>query len=102
LRKLDDYFSGTSADARRVLGDIVSAPAFVQENSITHNDIKPGNILFSAARGAVLIDFGLSNMTPIHLQQQWRWRGRLGTSHTNSYRLLKLAAARRRTSGLSV
>ncbi|KAK3336829.1 kinase-like domain-containing protein [Cercophora scortea] len=57
----DDYFSGTPIDARRVLDDMASALAFVHENNITHNDIKPGNILFSPARGAVLIDFGLSS-----------------------------------------
>jgi serine/threonine protein kinase len=57
----DDYFSGTPADARRVLDDMASALAFVHGNGITHNDVKPGNILFSPARGAVLIDFGLSS-----------------------------------------
>ncbi|KAK4243184.1 kinase-like protein [Corynascus novoguineensis] len=57
----DDYFLGTPADARRVLDDMASALAFVHENGITHNDIKPANILFSPARGAVLIDFGLSS-----------------------------------------
>lgn len=56
----DDYFLGTLVDARRVLGDMASALAFVHESGVAHNDIKPGNILFSAARGAVLIDFGLS------------------------------------------
>ncbi len=60
-RRPDNYFSGTPADALRVLGNIASALAFVHENSITHNDIKPGNILFSPARSAVLIDFGLSS-----------------------------------------
>jgi serine/threonine protein kinase len=60
-RRPDDYFSGTPADALRVLDNIASALAFVHENGITHNDIKPGNILFSPARGAVLIDFGLSS-----------------------------------------
>ncbi len=41
--------------------DMASALAFVYENGIAYNDIKPGNILFSPARGAVLIDFGLSS-----------------------------------------
>jgi serine/threonine protein kinase len=57
----DDCFLGSPADARRVLDDMASALAFVHGNGIAHNDIKPGNILFSAARGAVLIDFGLSS-----------------------------------------
>ena len=57
----NDYFLGTPTDARRVLDDMASALAFVHDNGITHNDIKPGNILFSTARGAVLIDFGLSS-----------------------------------------
>ncbi|KAL2260335.1 hypothetical protein VTK26DRAFT_5676 [Humicola hyalothermophila] len=57
----DNYFSGTSADAERVLKDMASALAFVHGNGVTHNDVKPGNILLGAARGAVLIDFGLSS-----------------------------------------
>lgn len=57
----DDYFSGTPTNARHVLDDMASALAFVHDSGFTHNDIKPGNILFSAARGAVLIDFGLSS-----------------------------------------
>jgi serine/threonine protein kinase len=39
---------------------MASALAFVHDNNIVHNDIKPGNILYSPSRGAVLIDFGLS------------------------------------------
>jgi serine/threonine protein kinase len=53
--------SGTPADARHVLDNMASALVFVHENGITHNDIKPGNVLHSSARGAVLIDFGLSS-----------------------------------------
>ncbi len=69
-RQPDDYFSDTPADALRVLGNKTSALAFVYENGITHNDINPGNILFSPARGAVLIDFGLAAMTSIRPRQQ--------------------------------
>lgn len=60
-RERDDHFSGTPTIARHVLDDMASALAFVHDSGFTHNDIKPGNILFSAARGAVLIDFGLSS-----------------------------------------
>ncbi len=59
-RGSDNYFSGTSDNACRILNDMASALAFVHGLGITHNDIKPGNILFSLTRGAVLIDFGLS------------------------------------------
>ena len=55
----DDPFLGTPADARRVLDDMASTLAFMHENGVAHNDIKPGNILFTPAHGAVLIDFGL-------------------------------------------
>ena len=60
-RGANDRFSGTPADADRVLNDMASALTFIHGNGVTHNDIKPANILFSAVRGAVLIDFGLSS-----------------------------------------
>lgn len=44
----------------RILSDISSALYYMHCNGFAHNDIKPANILFSPARGAVLIDFGLS------------------------------------------
>lgn len=66
-RNASDHFSGTPADANRILNDISSALDFVHQNDICHNDIKPANILFSAKRGAVLIDFGLgSDDSEIH------------------------------------
>ncbi len=60
-RRPDDFFLGTPANARRVLGDMASTLAFVHKNRVAHNDIKPGNILFTPDRSAVLIDFGLSS-----------------------------------------
>lgn len=53
------YFSGTTADAQRILTDMVSALAYLRTMSILHNDIKPPNILYSRSTGAKLIDFGL-------------------------------------------
>ncbi|PWI64372.1 hypothetical protein PCL_10541 [Purpureocillium lilacinum] len=55
-------FSGTSDVAERVLDDIASALKYLQEQQILHNDIKPGNIIYTGLdRGAVLIDFGLAS-----------------------------------------
>ncbi|KAL8407613.1 hypothetical protein RB594_006439 [Gaeumannomyces avenae] len=55
------------ADAARVLYDISSALGYIHSQGIVHNDIKPGNILYSPPnrhdRGAVLIDFGLASET---------------------------------------
>ncbi|KAJ5446469.1 hypothetical protein N7491_002551 [Penicillium cf. griseofulvum] len=58
--RVSDHFSGDASDAQKILADIASALYFIHRNSIVHNDIKPGNILYSPGRGAVLIDFGLS------------------------------------------
>lgn len=55
----DDDFCTLSQDAaRHVLRNISAALAYVHEHAIAHNDVKPGNILYSRARGAVLCDFG--------------------------------------------
>lgn len=65
------FFRGDIVDAIRILTDISSALAYLEDQRIVHNDIKPGNILytptpweasggFSAENGAVLIDFGLA------------------------------------------
>ncbi|KAH9435377.1 hypothetical protein MCOR02_004317 [Pyricularia oryzae] len=50
------YFSGTGANAERIMRDMISALSWVHGLQVTHNDIKPANILFSGTRGAVLID----------------------------------------------
>ncbi|KAI0416260.1 kinase-like domain-containing protein [Xylaria grammica] len=56
----DTKFSGSLADARKIFGDVAAALSATHANRIVHGDIKPSNILYSAARGAVMIDFGLS------------------------------------------
>jgi serine/threonine protein kinase len=50
----------TATGMARILYDISSALYYMHRSGFAHNDIKPANILFSPARGAVLIDFGLS------------------------------------------
>lgn len=83
-----DCFAGSTFDAQRVLADMASALEFIHANKIVHNDLKPSNILYSPARGAVLINFGLSFMdgnqtstggTPGYLPPEfqfgWRTRG---------------------------
>lgn len=58
-----DMFIGTREDAFRVLRDIASALSHIHRRELVHNDIKPGNILYSRERGAVVCDFGLSTPT---------------------------------------
>ncbi|TRX92175.1 hypothetical protein FHL15_007042 [Xylaria flabelliformis] len=53
-------FSGSRADAQKIMQDIASALSHVHSKQKVHNDIKPGNILYRPERGAVLIDFGIS------------------------------------------
>ncbi|KAK1752649.1 kinase-like domain-containing protein [Echria macrotheca] len=55
-----DQFAGDRADALRILRDIASALHYIHARGLVHNDIKPGNILYSRERGAVLCDLGLS------------------------------------------
>lgn len=58
-----EHFLGDRADATRILRDISGALNYVHGLKVVHSDIKPANILFSRARGAVLCDFGLSTPT---------------------------------------
>lgn len=53
-------FAGDRSDCLRVLRDIASALHYMHGKGLVHNDIKPGNILYSRERGAVLCDLGLS------------------------------------------
>lgn len=55
-----DLFNGDRSDALRILRDIASALHYIHGKGLVHNDIKPGNILYSRERGAVLCDLGLS------------------------------------------
>lgn len=66
------YFRGEVGNAYSILANISSALAYLEKNKMLHNDIKPGNILYSkvdlpatgpysaTAAGAMLIDFGLA------------------------------------------
>ncbi|KAK5656983.1 hypothetical protein OQA88_3506 [Cercophora sp. LCS_1] len=55
-----DVFAGDRSDAIRILRDISSALHYIHSQGLVHNDIKPGNILYSRDRGAVLCDMGLT------------------------------------------
>ena len=88
---LDQYpcHTMTRADQTRVLHDMSTALYYIQQQGFVHNDIKPANILFSPARGAVLIDFGLSaeltdrkvhdGGTPWYLPPEFLEGGKRGT-----------------------
>ncbi len=54
------YFTGTQADALRIMADLASALLYVYSKEIVYGDIKPANVLYNNSRGAVLIDFGQS------------------------------------------
>ena len=56
-----DLFSGDRADALRILQDTASGLHYLHTLRLEHNDIKPGNILYSRERGAVVCDMGLSS-----------------------------------------
>ncbi|KAH6633927.1 kinase-like domain-containing protein [Chaetomium sp. MPI-SDFR-AT-0129] len=56
-----DLFSGNRSDALRILKDAASGLQYLHSLRLDHNDIKPGNILYSRERGAVLCDMGLSS-----------------------------------------
>ncbi|KAI0867529.1 kinase-like domain-containing protein [Hypoxylon argillaceum] len=56
----DLSFTGSRADALKVLNDMALALAKVHSEGVVHADFKPANVLYSPQRGAVLIDFGLA------------------------------------------
>lgn len=57
-------FKGDREDAARILRQIADALRYVHSRDIVHNDIKPGNILYSRDKGAFLCDFGMA--TPVN------------------------------------
>ncbi|EHK49589.1 hypothetical protein TRIATDRAFT_50900 [Trichoderma atroviride IMI 206040] len=65
-RGRNPYCTLNSLDAKRVLHDITDALNFIHSKGITHDDIKPANILYSKQRGPVLIDFGWSSNGHVH------------------------------------
>ncbi|GAB0137989.1 hypothetical protein EsDP_00006238 [Epichloe bromicola] len=81
-------FTGTTDDATRVLRDMASALEHLAvERKLLHNDIKPGNILYDPARGAVLVDFGLGSSesekickggTPWYVPREFMIEGKRG------------------------
>ncbi|KAL8290980.1 hypothetical protein RB601_003666 [Gaeumannomyces tritici] len=58
-RDIDSPFS--PQDARTIITGLSSALLYLSARDICHNDIKPANIAYSAARGAVFLDFGLAS-----------------------------------------
>ena len=47
-------------DALRVVVDVTSALLALHEKGLVHRDVKPGNVIWSEERGAVLIDLGFA------------------------------------------
>ncbi|KAM0517708.1 hypothetical protein ACHAPE_004681 [Trichoderma viride] len=65
-RGRNPYCTLNNSDAKRVLYSITDALNFIHSKGITHDDIKPANILYSKQRGPVLIDFGWSSNGHVH------------------------------------
>ncbi len=58
----NDLFRGDRSDALRILKDVSRALEHMHGKNLQHNDIKPGNVLYSRERGAVLCDMGLATV----------------------------------------
>lgn len=56
----DDDLSLSQTQAKPIFRSLISAVAFLHRNDITHNDIKPANILLSSAGVPVIVDFGFA------------------------------------------
>ncbi|KAL6900402.1 kinase-like domain-containing protein [Trichoderma evansii] len=65
-RGRNPYCTLNGFDAKRVLYGITDALNYIHSKGITHDDIKPANILYSKQRGPVLIDFGWSSSGNVH------------------------------------
>jgi serine/threonine protein kinase len=59
--EVSDEFTGDRNDAVRIIREVAVALDYMHSRGLVHNDIKPGNILYSHTRGAVLCDLGLSS-----------------------------------------
>jgi serine/threonine protein kinase len=55
-------FRGTAEDSRRILTDVARGLEFLHSRGIVHNDLKPGNVLYSRERGAIICDLGLASV----------------------------------------
>lgn len=50
----------TEDEAERIMLNVASALTYLEEQRISHNDIKPRNIAYSPTLGAKVLDFGLA------------------------------------------
>ena len=57
----DPFCNLEDLDAKRIFTNISTALLDIHSHQIVHNDIKPGNKLYSRSRLAVIIDIGLLN-----------------------------------------
>lgn len=63
---------------------LTSAVAYLHERGITHNDIKPQNVVISNRNVAVLIDFGFANMYSTRQRGAFLSEENLGTLEVSS------------------
>jgi DNA-binding response OmpR family regulator len=58
----EDHARMTETDARKYMGQVAAALAYLEERKLIHRDIKPGNIYVSREGESKLGDFGLSRL----------------------------------------
>ncbi|PON20108.1 hypothetical protein TGAM01_v211031 [Trichoderma gamsii] len=85
-RRRNTYCKLDYSDARRVLYSMADALSFIHRKGVTHDDIKPANILYSKDRGPVLIDFGWSSTgdghcagSPWYIPPEYKQSGKRGS-----------------------
>lgn len=62
----------SSPRTRRYLSGIAKGLAFLHSRGVAHNDVKPANVVVSAADEPVLIDFGSARPFPLSAGRQLR------------------------------
>jgi serine/threonine protein kinase len=63
-KKSSMFLPAESVEPRRILFDLICAFAYAHSCGVTHNDVKPGNVMFDRHRGAVVCDWGLATVGP--------------------------------------
>jgi serine/threonine protein kinase len=60
------FIPSLATSPRRIILGVLGALAYAHSRGVTHNDIKPGNVLFDDGRGVVVCDWGLATIASNH------------------------------------